>query len=170
VSMADIVPLSVHQCQPLSVWDSAYRIRMTENTQPNVLWANICALLRMVDPSIDKVRAKLKVGRGTVQRIRDGDTGIRVGTLEVIAKACGVEAWQLLIPGIGPGNVPRIATQQDERAPKVPLSDEVVKALRESENPTKAENVLRVHLDLEPLPVKGGEVRRRQEPPRQSMS
>lgn len=116
---------------------------MAETTQPNVLWDNICALLRMTDPSIDKVQVKLKIGRGTVQRIRDGDTNVRVDTLQVIAKACGVEAWQLLIPGIKPDNVPKLATEQDSKAPAVPLSDEVLRALRSSKDPTTAENVLR---------------------------
>lgn len=74
------------------------------------LWKNICALMLAEDPSLDAVVKRTKIGRGTVQRIKAGDTATRLSSLEAIAKAFGIEVWQLLVKGLDPKSLPQLAT------------------------------------------------------------
>ena len=73
------------------------------------LWQNICRMMGAdpdgKTPSIDVVRARVKVGRGTVQRIKDGEGGTRLDSLVAIAKSLGTPTWRLLLPPDGPGQL-----------------------------------------------------------------
>ena len=60
-------------------------------------------------PSLDRVVERVKVGRGTVQRIRDGEAQTRLSSLHAIAAAFRIEVWQLLVPGLNPSSLPRLA-------------------------------------------------------------
>lgn len=62
------------------------------------LWNNICALMGEASPSIDRVQARTKVGRGTIQRIKGKTEEVRTDSLVAIASALGVEVWELLTP------------------------------------------------------------------------
>lgn len=68
------------------------------------LWRNICALLKVDDPTIDYVTSRVGVGRGTVQRIQSGESSPRLDSLVTIARKLRVPVWQLLAPEarIGP--------------------------------------------------------------------
>ena len=52
-------------------------------------------------PTVDAVQRKTQVGRGTVQRIKEGSTSTGTDTLLAIADAIGVEPWELLHPQLG---------------------------------------------------------------------
>lgn len=52
-------------------------------------------------PTVDAVQRKTQVGRGTVQRIKEGSTSTGTDTLLAIADAFGVEPWELLQPQLG---------------------------------------------------------------------
>ena len=64
------------------------------------LWKNICSLMGNDAPTVDVVQERLDVGRGTVQRIKKGETSVGTDILVQIAGKFGLEAWQLLVPGL----------------------------------------------------------------------
>ena len=66
--------------------------------------------------SDEKLARRSGVGRGTVQRARRGEVSLSIGNLERLADAFGLEPWQLLIPGLEPGNPPALrAVNSEER-------------------------------------------------------
>jgi hypothetical protein len=67
-------------------------------------------------------KAGLRVPRSTIDRIRKGDAAAEFDKLEAIAKAFGLEFWQLLVPGLVPGEPPALrgSSAQDN------LSDEAL--------------------------------------------
>lgn len=67
------------------------------------LWERICKLVRQKKPgnwppSVDEVQSVVGVGRGTVQRIREGEAATRLSSLTTIADSLGLPVWQLLMP------------------------------------------------------------------------
>lgn len=64
------------------------------------LWGNICKLMGAENPSLDVVAKRAKIGRGTVQRIRDAQTSVGLDVLHNIAAAFDMEVWELLRPGL----------------------------------------------------------------------
>jgi hypothetical protein len=84
---------------------------MTEIDPKKYLWKNICALMESPEgrePSIDDVTSRTKVGRGTVQRIKEGNTSCGLDVVTKISGAFGIEPWQLLVPNIDPHRLPRL--------------------------------------------------------------
>lgn len=81
------------------------------------LWRNIGALMGQEKPTLDAVLKKAKLGRGTLQRIRDGDAAVRISSLLAVAEAFGVEVWQLLLPDLDAKTMPaaHMALTADER-------------------------------------------------------
>lgn len=65
--------------------------------------------MRAEAPSLDVVQKRTGVGRGTVQRIRDGDSATSLSILTKIAEAFGLEVWQLMVPGLDPDKLPELA-------------------------------------------------------------
>lgn len=109
--MPNIVPHSVHQAQPHSVWEPFYRLPIMESDPKKFLWKNICSLMPGPggkDPSIDDVTKKTKVGRGTIQRIKEGNTSCGLDVVTKLATAFGIDPWQLLVPNIDPNRLPRL--------------------------------------------------------------
>lgn len=82
--------------QPHSVWTANYRVGMEPKDPKTYLWDNICTLLGDSTPSIDKVAKAVKVGRGTIQRIQEGQTSVGLDVLRRIAAALKTEVWLLL--------------------------------------------------------------------------
>lgn len=64
------------------------------------LWRNICSLMGSDEPTVDSVQIRTGIGRGTVQRIKEGETSIGTDKLKQISEAFGLEVWQLLVPGL----------------------------------------------------------------------
>lgn len=56
-----------------------------------------------------KLAAKVGIGRNTVKRALDAESGCTLETLEAIAKAFPVEPWQLLVPNMKPAVMPMLA-------------------------------------------------------------
>ena len=56
---------------------------------------------------------KCGIGEGTVWRISKGQDGTSIETLRAIAEAHGLQAWQLLVPGLDPVNPPVLAPLTD---------------------------------------------------------
>lgn len=108
VHHAATVPQTVCNTQPHTVRPSGYRIRMPTADPRTFLWANIAALMRTEDPTLDAVAAKTKIGRGTIQRIKEGEAATRISSLQSIAEAFDIEVWQFLVPGLDPDQPPRL--------------------------------------------------------------
>ena len=66
------------------------------------LWHNICLLMKCDSPTVDAVQLKTKIGRGTVQRIKEGQTSIGTDKLLAIAEAFDIELSKLLQPDLKP--------------------------------------------------------------------
>lgn len=110
MSMPDSVPLTVHDCQPFSVslpHGDGNRVRYLTDMDPldpkSYIWANISALAGETEAKIDDVFRRVTdrypdIGRGTIQRIKEGKTNPRIDTLAVIADAFGVSVSALLDP------------------------------------------------------------------------
>lgn len=74
---------------------------MASQDPKTFLWSNIALLMGTGSPTVDAVQRKTQVGRGTVQRIKEGSTSTGTDTLLAIADAFGVEPWELLHPQLG---------------------------------------------------------------------
>ena len=125
--MFAIVPHPVPPWQPHSVRLVGYRYPAMESDPKKLLWRNICALMdnpEGKDPSIDEVTKKTKVGRGTVQRIKEGNTSCGLDVLAKISAAFGIEPWQLLVPGVKRSAVPALSwsSKQASGSPVKPPS------------------------------------------------
>jgi transcriptional regulator with XRE-family HTH domain len=86
--------------QPPTVGFFQYRAAVQYPDPQTYLWRNICALMGYAsgerEPSIDVVTARVGVGRGTVQRIKEGSAATRLDSLATIADKLGVPVWRLL--------------------------------------------------------------------------
>jgi transcriptional regulator with XRE-family HTH domain len=94
-----------------------------------VLGDNLRALMA-ANPELGsnpKLAAKTRLGTGTISRMKNGAVDANLDTLERIAAAFGVEPWQLLVPGIEPGNLPTLQpiSEQERR-----LYDRIAEAFR----------------------------------------
>ena len=65
------------------------------------LWSNMVALAGLgKTPSLDRMKDRVKIGRGIVQRIKDGG-GVELKSIVTIAENLGVPVWRLLHPETG---------------------------------------------------------------------
>lgn len=86
-----------------------------------VLQQNVLALMgSKLGPTTQmELQRKAKVGQATVGRIlnQEGGENAKIETIAKIAKAYGLEGWQLLVAGMDPHNPPVIQpVSQAERA------------------------------------------------------
>ena len=65
--------------------------------------------------SQNSLARKAEVSRGIIQRILIGDIATAIDTLEKIAQAYNLHAWQLLIGGLDPANPPVVPITDTER-------------------------------------------------------
>lgn len=80
---------------------------------------NVKALMaRTGGPSTQgELHRRSGVAQATIGRILKGDQTARVETVAMIAKAYGLEPWQLLVPGMDPTNPPTLkAASKEEQA------------------------------------------------------
>ena len=97
VFIARSVPHSVRSSQPLSVRSDSYPTSVKFSDPKTFLWGNICRLAGIGEsPSLDDVQARVGVGRGTVQRIKEGESATRLSSLTAIAEKLDVPTWRLL--------------------------------------------------------------------------
>lgn len=50
--------------------------------------------------SILEVGRRAQIGKSTIDRIKKGETAVRINNLEDVAQVFGLEAWQLLYPNL----------------------------------------------------------------------
>lgn len=102
VLMLPTVPLAEPVGQPHSEPILAYRQGMAFKDPRTFLWSNICSLMGAApqdkQPSIDAVKARVGVGRGTAQRIKAQSAATQLDNLTIIAGKLGVPVWRLLLP------------------------------------------------------------------------
>lgn len=123
-SIAQSVPQTVLESQPHSVGlcDDTEEMARNDPDPKEILWPNIVALMGKQPASIDGVLRRIKgrgdasIGRGTLQRLRDGETSIGVDKLREIADAFNVSVWQLLVPGLTPQRLPRLQNELSTEA------------------------------------------------------
>lgn len=73
----------------------------------NVLAANLTRLTEAGDGmSIVEIARRAQIGKSTIDRIKKGETAVRIDNLEDIARVFRLEAWQLLYPDFDPVRVP----------------------------------------------------------------
>ena len=91
-----------------------------------VLRENLLALMKNnADEGQSALSRRSKVAQSTIGRIlAEKGENARVETVERIANAYGLHAWQLLIPGLNPKNPPMLRVQGDvEKALYARLED-----------------------------------------------
>ena len=75
-----------------------------------ILSRNLIALMES-DANLDtlqKLADRTKLGHGTIDRVKKAQVAATIDTVECIAKAFNLEAWQLLVRDITPGNPPAL--------------------------------------------------------------
>ena len=86
-----------------------YRLGMDSSDPRRYLWGNITELMRPQKAPIDAVCARTGVARGNVQRLKEGQVLPSLDTVQRVAAAFGLHAWQLLAPGISRDMPPTLA-------------------------------------------------------------
>ncbi len=87
-----------------------------------ILHANVEALLAhhtgtKADGSVvwHRLVSHYNIANGTAQRIKESNTSIGIDMVAKVAKAFGLEPWQLLVPNLDPTNLPVFAMTEVER-------------------------------------------------------
>lgn len=60
--------------------------------------------------TVKQIAKRARIGEGSVHRILHGQVACAIDTLDAVAVAYGLQAWQLLIPDIDPQNPPTLRT------------------------------------------------------------
>lgn len=96
--------------QPQTVCHQEHNLRMdaSQYTPPRVLALNVKALLDSgIGPTTQNDLAlKAGVAQATIGRVLEGETAAKIDTVDGIARAYGLEGWQLLVAGMDPKNPP----------------------------------------------------------------
>jgi transcriptional regulator with XRE-family HTH domain len=106
----------------------------TASATAKVLGANLAALMAAHKDlnSNPKLSKKTGLGTGTLSRVRNGEVDVNLDTLEKLAKAFHVEAWQLLVPRMEPNNLPALQAISPEERRLYERLREVAKELKDS--------------------------------------
>lgn len=88
---------------------------ITAMSPRDILAANLTALMASSSSlntlvAVEKATEAIgmKVGKSTVDRLRNGTTPVNLDYIDALAQAFGLDAWQLLVPGIDPRNPPTL--------------------------------------------------------------
>lgn len=83
---------------------------MGKKTAAEVAGANLTRLMANAGYSNVSLESRLsrRVTKSTIGRMRNAENSAQVGSLEEVAKAFGLELWQLLIEGVDPERPPQI--------------------------------------------------------------
>ena len=87
------------------------------NSSKENLAENIKLMIERSDPAKKSVRAwaiSKKLEQKKVDRVVKAETAVSIDTLDELAAATGLLAWQLLLPGLDPDNPPHIAITESE--------------------------------------------------------
>lgn len=82
-----------------------------------ILWTNVRALMsyHWGRESLNRLAREACIGPGTATRIKDQRTSVGVDTLDKVAKAFDLHAWQLLMPNLDPSNPPVATLTEAEK-------------------------------------------------------
>lgn len=78
----------------------------------SILAKNVQALMD-ARPNLDsnpKLAKRISASTATISRIRNAETDCTLDTLDKLAAAFEISAWQLLVPGLGAHNYPVLRT------------------------------------------------------------
>jgi hypothetical protein len=99
-----------------------------------VLSANVRTLMAAV-PALG-TQAALRhisgIGGGSIEGAIKGTRNTGIDTVEAIAHAFGLHAWQLLVPDLDPANLPGLRSPDSERAFYRELERKIATAVHES--------------------------------------
>jgi hypothetical protein len=87
---------------------------MTDDRDPRrILWTNISSLMqqRWLGENLTRLAREAKVGPGTVSRMKACETFLQLDTVAALAAVFDLAAWQVLVPGLEPGNPPALAVE-----------------------------------------------------------
>lgn len=93
------------------------RRRRVTGSSKVILWQNIVALMRHKygRENINQLARDAKISPGTVSRIKKIENSTGLDVIERIAGVFRLQAWQLLLPGLDPSNVPMTMITETER-------------------------------------------------------
>lgn len=74
------------------------------------LWQNVQALMMKSwgEVNLNRLARECKIGPATVVRIKEQKTSVGLEVLDKIADHFHLAVWQLLVPGLEPGNPPTL--------------------------------------------------------------
>lgn len=73
-----------------------------------VIWENLTALMESHwgAVNLNQLAREAGIGPASVTRIKNQETSIGIDVLEKLASIFDLQPWQLLVPGLNPGNLP----------------------------------------------------------------
>lgn len=98
--------------------------------------------------TITELGRKSGVGKSTIDRLKKGESAVRIDNLEGIASAYGLAAWQMLVPDIDTNNPPELLG--DGLSPGALIMLRLFNALGEPEQRYLIEKAQAFHRDLYP--------------------
>lgn len=99
-------------CQPNSVGNFQYRIRMAEKDPKIILWENAQTLMkdRYGAVILARLAEDANLAPANMTRLKQAKTSTGMDIVAAIAKALGVEVWQLLVDGLSTEKLPALET------------------------------------------------------------
>ncbi|MGE8452644.1 MAG: hypothetical protein ACN6OP_18895 [Pseudomonadales bacterium] len=84
---------------------------MGKKSAADIVGANLNRLMAEAGLSNVTLESRLSrhVTKSTIGRMRNAESSAGIGNIEQVARAFGLEAWQLLIPDVSTTNKPRLA-------------------------------------------------------------
>lgn len=85
-------------------------------TIKHTLAVNLRSIMRKQHLTQMALKTKSGIAQATIGRILREDSAADIDTLDAIAKACAMQPWQLLVPGLDPDNPPILPLSTQEQA------------------------------------------------------
>lgn len=107
-------------------------VEMHTDDLKRLMWANVLALMhqRWGGENLTRLAREAGVGPGTATRLKEGKTSVGLDVVQRIARAFGLEPWQLLIPGLDPARLPEYMRLSPQAADVARMLDAIEDALR----------------------------------------
>ena len=114
----------------------SYAAYVTEIDSRRVLWTNLTALMdhHWEGENLTRLAREAKIGPGSATRMKQQTTSVGIELLDKVGRVFGVEAWQLLVPGLNPKSPPTLMPASEaERAFYKRVAD-AMKAYKDTEH------------------------------------
>lgn len=92
-------------------------------------------------PDLDTIEKLVKAGagsNGTIGRMLQGQTACRIDALQQVARAFGMEAWQLLVPSFDPQSPPTLEMDSRRAALLAAELDDLAERIKRIHKPDDA--------------------------------